>query len=435
MPPTPPQFLPPRASPWLLAEGKDEGSMWLAWLVNLRWVALVGQLVTLLFSLGVLDQPWFVAPTLFGAVALLALANGLAVRRLHQATAIGPRVLFGHLFLDVAVLTLFFVAAGGAGNPFVMIYLIHVAMAAIMLPMRWAAALMSVVVAANLLLHVASLPLHPERHPLPAPTLMALGQVIALTVTVFSIGAFILGMASTLRHQKQRLMEARDRTAQTDRLRAVGTLAAGAAHEINTPLSTMGLRLRRIGRRHTDDDTVADVDVIRTQLERCKDIVEQLLIGAGDPSASGFERAPLQQFVDHAVRLWAKGSPLDVRVRLDPEPFWVELPNVAFTQALINLLENAREAQGEIDNTQPLEVEVVRHGGVGTVHVIDRGPGLPPESERVGEPFFTTKPTGTGLGVFVARALADGAGGGLCYDRVDGRTITRWTFPEVERTP
>ena len=353
-----------RASPWHLAEGADEGSMWLAWLVNLRWVAIVGQVVTLLFSLGVLDRPWVVGPALFAAVGVLVLANLLAMRTLHQHDAIGPRILLTHLFVDVTVLTGFFLAAGGAENPFVMIYLIHVAMAAVMVPPRAAIWLMAAVVLANLSLHGLSLPLHPDRHPLPAGTLLSVGQVTALTVTVVSVGTFVMGMASTLRRHKQRLMEARDRTAQTDRLRAVGTLAAGAAHEINTPLSTMGLRLRRIGRRHADDDTRKDVEVIQQQLARCTEIVEQLLIGAGDPSASGFERAPLQAFVDRAVRLWSKGSPLDIRVRLDPEPVMVELPNVAFTQALINLLENAREAQQEVGVDTPLLVEVGRHQGM-----------------------------------------------------------------------
>jgi C4-dicarboxylate-specific signal transduction histidine kinase len=116
---------------------------------------------------------------------------------------------------------------------------------------------------------------------------------------------------------------------------------------------------------------------------------------------------------------------------MDDDPIPVELPNVAFTQAFINLLENAREAQEEVAAPDPLEVEVRRVGEFGVVAIRDRGPGLPSEGDRVGEPFFTTKATGTGLGVFVARALADGAGGGLDYVRVDDRTIARWYFPET----
>lgn len=423
------------ANPWRLAEGQDEGSMWLAWLVRLRWVAIVGQIVTLSFTFAVLEHPVLILPLLLGAVGVLVAANTMAIRRLNDEAPVGPDLLLGHLMLDVGVLTGFFLVSGGAENPFVMLYLIHVAMAAVMMRPRHAVLLMAFVVVANAVLHLVRLPLRLENHPLPAPVLESMGQMVAFGVTVASVGLFVLGMASTLRRQKERLIEVRERTAQTDRLRAVGTLAAGAAHELNTPLSTMGLRLRRVGRRHDDEATQQDVAVVQGQLDRCRDIVQQLLLGAGDPSAAGFERATLQDFVAQALKLWSKGASIEVRVQLDEDPVAVELPRAAFTQALINLVENAREAQAEVGVTAPLLVRVDREIGRGIVTIHDHGPGLPPEPDRVGEPFFTTKPTGTGLGVFVARALANGAGGDLSYARDGDVTIARWTFPETERIP
>jgi len=424
-----------RTNPWALAEGRDENRMWLAWLTRLRWVAIVGQLVTLSFTFSVLDTPTLVLPALLGLVVLLGAANGWAIQLLHHHGRIGTTTLVTHLAIDIVVLTAFFAAAGGWGNPFLVLYFIHVAIAAVILPARGAIGLMVLVVLANMALHELYLPLHPERHVLPAGVLMALGQVIAVTVTVTSVGTFILGMATSLRRQKLRLVEARDRTAQTDRLRAVGTLAAGAAHELNTPLSTIGLRLRRVARRHTDEATVADLEATRNQLARCTEIVEKLLVGAGDPTASGIERKPLQDFVQGAIKLWSKGSALEVQLSMAPDPIVVELPDVAFTQGMTNLLENAREAQEELGREEPLRVEVVRQGREGVVLVHDHGPGLPEQADRIGEPFFTTKPSGTGLGVVVARALADGAGGTLTYAREGDVTITRWTFPEHRRTP
>ena len=424
-----------RTNPWALAEDHDENRMWLAWLVRLRWVAIVGQIVTLAFTVPVIDLPAMVLPAMAGLVGLLAVTNVITVRVLTDRERVPVSALFGQLLLDVVVLTAFFAGAGGAGNPFVALYLIHIAIGAVILPSREAVTLMTLVVLANIALHRVHLPLHPERHPLPPDMLMAFGQIIAVTVTVGSVGSFVLGMGSTLRRQKQRLVEARDRTAQTDRLRAVGTLAAGAAHELNTPLSTIGLRLRRVARRHGDDDTSADLAAIREQLERCTTIVDKLLVGAGDPSASGIDRRPLHTFVEDALSLWRKGAPLGATLSVDPDPVVVELPDVAFTQAFINLLENAREAQQEAGLDLPLRVRVTRDDDVGVVEIIDHGAGLPDDATRIGEPFYTTKPTGTGLGVFVARAVADGAGGGLTYHRADGTTVARWTFPESRRTP
>lgn len=429
-------MLDPRSNPWDLAEGQSEGSMWMAWLVRLRWVAIVAQLVTLSFSLGVIDQATLVVPLLVGAVGVLVVTNLTSIRTLHNREQIEEETLLGQLTVDVAVLTGFFFATGGPYNPFVMLYVVHVAMASVILRRPYAIAIVVMVVLANLALHAWHLPLHPERHSLPSAVLMAFGQAIALAVTAASVGAFVMGTASTLRRQKHRLLTARERAARTDRLRAVGTLAAGAAHELNTPLSTIGLRLRRVRRRHSDDDTERDLDVMQRQLDRCTQIVQQLLVGAGDPSATGLERVSLHELVQHTLHLWGKSTTLEVQLAPAPEPpIEVDLPKIAFSQAFINLLENARQAQEAQDVFVPLQVEVHARPDGGEIVLSDAGAGLPPEADRVGEPFFTTKPNGTGLGVFVARAVAEGAGGGLRYERHGDRTFTHWWFRSTERDP
>jgi two-component system sensor histidine kinase RegB len=237
-----------------------------------------------------------------------------------------------------------------------------------------------------------------------------------------------------MRRSREQLLQAWDRTARTDRLRSVGTLAAGAAHELNTPLATMSLRLRRLRRRHADPDTEADVDAIEDQLDRCASIVDRLLVGAGDPTASDIERRPIARMVAEAVRMWAKGSPVNVRIDDRSNGVEVELPDVAFEQALINLLENAREAQQANGADSPIDLAIFSQGADVVLELADRGIGLPENADQMGEPFFTTKATGTGLGVFVARAVADGAGGGLQYRAREGTgAIARWWFPAARR--
>lgn len=421
-------------NPWQLADDQDEGAMWLAWLVRLRWLAIIAQFITLSFTFMVLDQPTVVLPILVASMVGLVVANLYSLRLLHARSQIPQEWLLMELLLDILVLTVFFLCSGGASNPFVILYVVHTAMAAVMMRNAYAIGVMALVSGVNVALHAWHLPLHLDRHSVNESMLMGFGQTTAFTVTVISVGMFVMGMSSTLRRQKHRLLEARDRTARTDRLRAVGTLAAGAAHELNTPLSTIGLRLRRVQRRHTDDDTVKDTTTIRTQLDRCQQIVDNLLFGAGDPTASGLKRTTLQELVVSTVKMWGHGATVAVRVDAAPDDIPVELPPIAFAQALINLLENAREAQEEANNFDPIDITVRREPGLGMITITDHGAGLPEEPDRVGEPFFTTKPTGTGLGVFVARSVAEGAGGGLRYERVSGATLTRWWFAEQERS-
>lgn len=414
----------------------DEGTLWLSWLFRLRWVAIIAQIVTLGFVFPLLHTPRLMLA--WGAiVVVLGVANGWLQHLLDsREREIPPATVFRQLALDVAALTGFFYVGGGTQNPFTSLYLVHVAMAGIMLPPRWAAGIATWSLACYALLFIDSYPLHWEAHPLPEEVLLPLGQAIAQTIASTSVAVFVIGVASSLRRRREQLLQARERTARTDRLRSVGTLAAGAAHELNTPLSTMGLRLRRIGRRYDDPDTVRDVEVIREQLARCTSIVERLLIGAGDPSASDIEVRPLGAMCAEAIRLWKKSTSLGVKLEDRSGGLLVELPGIAFQQALINLLENAREAQEEVGRFDTLELEVLStDDDLGVVQVRDRGVGLPEDDDQVGEPFFTTKPTGTGLGVFVAQSVADGAGGGLSYERREGGgTVASWWFPAAERT-
>lgn len=413
---------------------KDEGRLWLTWLVRLRWVALVAQVVTLAFTFTVLDSAWFLAP-LGVIMAALAAANVEAMHALATGREITQLRLVVHLSSEIAALTVFLALSGGVTNPFSVLYLVHVCMGAVMLTWGKATSVTTFVVICYGTLWVFAFPLHLDRHSIPAATLYAIGHALAFIITAVSASGFTIGVARTLRGHKAALLEARDRTARVDRLRTVGTLAAGAAHELNTPLFTMGLRLRRIRRRYADvEDTQRDVGAIQAQLDRCKEIVEQLLVGAGDPSASGLEQRALAELVGQGTQMWSKGSSVDVVIEDLSDGLRVEVPPVPFRQALINLLQNAREAQDEVNVHQPIEVRVLREGDNGVVRVRDHGCGLPDDvQDSVGDPFFTTKPTGTGLGVYVARAVADGAGGGLRYTEQKGSwTEAIWWFPSVQ---
>ncbi len=411
---------------------EGEGAVWLTWIVRLRWVALVAQLLTITIVSRLFDATWSI-PVLLLASAVLLGANVLAIRRLSVAVPVGPQILLAQLGLDVAVLSTFLLLSGGPDNPFIVLYLVHVAMGAVMLPARFAAGLTGLVVACYGALHWSQWPLHLERHALGEPALLVAGNLVALTISAVTVTYFIVGLASTLRWREKLLRESQERTARTDRLRSVGTMAAGAAHELNTPLSTIDLRLRRVTRRHEDDDTVGDLDAIRSQLARCNDIVQQLLIGAGDPSASHLMRGALVDFVDDTIGMWSHGNGVEVNLVDESDEAEVEVPRTAFVQGLVNLLENAREAQIEASNDVPIEIELVCKRGFATVVVRDHGAGLPEDNGRVGEPFYTTKATGTGLGVFVARAVADGTGGGLRYVSRPGCTEARWSFPTATR--
>ncbi len=421
-----------KGPPWPRFAGPDEGQLWLAWLIRLRWVAILAQVVVVGFTFEFLPPP--ALPWMAGIVAVLVAANLGAMR--ERRDRVPPEgLLLVQLVIDVLALTGFLVLSGGHGNPFTALFLIHVAMGAVMLSPRRATALAVIVGGCYALLFTTRWRLDLSGHAVSEQTLMQVGQVAAFAITVVAILAFVLGVANSLRAHRQQLLEARDRTARTDRLRSVGALAAGAAHHINTPLNTITLRLSRLARRHTDDASRGDLDVIRDQVERCKVVVEQLLQGAGDPSASGLDHCHVGQLADETVHLWRQGAGVDVTFDDSSEDATIEVPRVAFAHALINLLENAREAQAESGADSPIDVRVRRLLDRVEIDVADQGVGMPLRPDQVGEPFYTTKPSGTGLGVYVARVVADGAGGGLRYAANGPQgTVATWWFPVAGQT-
>ena len=423
-----------RSAPWLHPEHASEDQIWMLWLVRLRWVAICFQCLTLSFSLALFHLPSVVIPCLLALITTLVLANLWAIRILASDASIHKNNLLAQLVLDILVLTLFFVLSGGHTNPFTILYMVHVAMGAVMLGLRLSAALSALAFGCYAITHIWYLPLHLEQHSMSTAALQQIGPLVAFAITTVSITVFILGLSSSLGRRKQQILASRERTERTDRLRSVGTMAAGAAHELNTPLSTIGLRTRRLKRRHVDDQSTRDTEVILEQLARCTRVVEQLLVGAGDPSASGLEQRRLIGLVEEGVRLWSKDKALEVTIEDRSGDAWVELPRVSFIQALINLLENAREAQMEAQTSDAVEVILWTESGRGMVEIRDRGNGLPDDIDQIGTPFYTTKATGTGLGVFVAQAVADGAGGGLSYiPREEGGTVAQWWFPLIPR--
>ena len=423
----------------LLTLDSDENTVWLQWLVRLRWVAIFAQVITVASVFRVLHNPLVLVPIFGAVVAVLSVSNLWVLRLIHSGAPVEERTVALNLGLDVLALTLLIGLAGGTGNPFTVLLLIHVAMAAVMLSLRTALSITALVLVCFSTLQFVHLPLHLHQHSLGEERLFTLGQSVAFTVTALSVSLFIAGLAETRRRREDQLLDARERTARIDRLRSVGTMAAGAAHELNTPLGTISLRLRRVARRHDDEATQKDLTAVQSQLDRCSRVVDQLLVGAGDPSAAQMEPCRLAEVVEEGVALWSYGSGIDVELECEDPDAIVEVPRIAFTQALINLLENAREAQHVVAEQSPIEVRVSRQGAQGLVRVRDHGCGLPDETDKVGEPFFTTKETGTGLGVFVAQQVAEGSGGGLGYDtgkEPDGRSFTEasWWFPSPPRS-
>ncbi len=372
----------------------------LPWLLRLRWLAVGGQLTTCLvadFLLG-FDLPW----TALGAFLLVTASTNLAALRFPRLFPRDPDLACAGLLLqDTLVLSGMLWWTGGEANPFAGFYLLHVVIAAVLLPRAWAWAMLAV---SSLCLAGQFLSPHALQRVRPGIWIPEdsshVGLLVVLVLAGASIAFFVGRLRAALESRDGELARTRRRTERHERFAAVATLAAGVAHELATPLSTIavvGADLEALAQAPGGHpEWVADARLIRAEVERCRKVLEKLgeqsTSGIGDPVAA-FEIAgiphKLRAFLPpaHAARLVFRGFS-GAGLVVSPEP--------ALLQSLAALAKNACEASPE---GEPVVVEARSAPEGVEFSVRDRGAGMEPALvARVGEPFLTTKGPGRGMG-------------------------------------
>lgn len=402
----------------------------LGWLVRLRWAALAGQLLTILVSHFVLDI-WLELTPLLITVAASVASNLVAMAALRRGRH-GPseRWVPALLVWDTLQLTALLYYSGGPFNPFSFQYLVQVALAVVIVPPRWAWLLGTLSVACMGGLFVEHIWLDPEMRSSDNPHLAHMrmhlyGMWLALGVASAFILYFVSKVRAALAEREQELVEAKERVQRGEQLAALATLAAGAAHELATPLSTIALVAKELQRDldgQVDAPQLADLELMQRELARCRAILQRMSVQAGQAPGETPAAASLGQLLREASDGLGPNVALDLPVAVASQH--VRVPLQAAAQALRALLQNALQASPVGESVQ-VAVQVER--GTAQVVIRDRGPGMSPEvQKRAGEPFFTTKAPGQGmgLGLYLAREVIERSGGALRIDSAPGAGTT-----------
>lgn len=352
------------------------------------------------------------------AIAALCVALSLLIGawRLRKEVPISEPELFAHLLVDAAILILILLGTGGASNPLISYLLVLLAVGATILQQRY----VNVFAVANILVYTGFLlsELRSERndHMIGNFQLHLVGMWVTFVVSAVLITLFVTRMAQAIRSRELTLARARENEMRNEQLVAIGTLAAGTAHALGTPLSTMSVLLTDLD-KYSDDQLKQmslkeDISLLRQQVVRCKDSLNQLtrFYNKSDRNSpyDGAITTFMAEIQDYIVNIHPHAN---VRFAVQQSAHSVNIPyDLSLRHAVINLVENAiKAAKSEVIvtclvTTIPEQlIEII---------IQDDGPGIPASvMENLGVPFISTRKDSMGLGIFLANAAIQRAAG------------------------
>lgn len=400
-----------------------------------RWVAVIGQLFTILFvdfSLGI-DLPLM---ALLPAVALSALINVALGLGLKATTRLPERSAAALFAFDILQLSYLLVLTGGVQNPFAALVLVPMALAAATLDLRSTTLITCLALGCITVLALAAGPLPWRDGGLALPALYRLAGWAALSMTTVLMAVFAWSVAEEARQRAEALTATQLALAREQQLSALGGQAAAAAHLLGTPLATINIIAKEMVRELPDGSPLAEEAIeLLAQAKRCRELLAGLGKRADGDDHRRFTRAPFTSLLEHIASEYARPG-IEVRVRLEASDEAVE-PEVTLTaelrHSLANLIDNAIQfAAGEVT----IDLRPSRSGVVLVIQ--DDGPGFTPEVlDWLGEPFLSTRREqgGLGLGIFIANTLLARTGARVHFDNTErgARVTLSWPTQCLDR--
>ena len=355
-------------------------------------------------------------------IAGILLSVLFGYRRLAVSKFISNFELFCHILVDVLFLIVLLLNTGGASNPLISYLLVLLALAATLLPKTYVNSFSVggiIIYTSFLLLDLSSdqgMAMSPENEVMTFQ-LHLVGMWVIFLVSAILISVLITRMATAIKVRELNLAEAREHELRNEQLVAIGTLSAGTAHALGTPLSTMAVLLTDLDKLTAEElkasDIKSDISLLRQQVTRCKNSLTQLIRYYNKDNPEEAEKVSLESFAediqDYIVNIHPTSS---IDFHIDENKKSVVTSNLSVKHAVINIIENAiKAAHSHVDvsfnirENAPSKFEI---------SIKDDGPGIPDDvMEKLGEPFISRRKESMGLGIFLANAAIERLDGSI----------------------
>jgi two-component system sensor histidine kinase RegB len=424
---------PPLRTRWLPSQWPADaaGRKNMALLVQLRWIAIGGQVATILIVHYFMDIALPLRPMML-VVGMAGLFNLGSTALLRRRTDISHAELFLALLFDVLSLTAQLYMSGGATNPFLSLYLVQVALGAMLLH-RWSA--WGIVAGSTLCAGMLTLFFRPlnlsDRFIGHMFDLHIVGTWICFAMIAILLVLFMTRISRNLRDREAYLARLRQQAVEEEHIVRMGLLASGAAHELGTPLAQLAVVLgdwRHMPQIKADGALVEEVAEMEAAVQRCKAILSGILMSAGEARGEAPTIVDVREFSEAIARDWRIAHPgTALRCVFGPHDYPRIVADPVIRQAITNLLDNAREAGASY-----ITMLVGRDSSWINIAVHDNGPGFSAEMlADFGKPYRSSKgKQGGGLGLFLVVNVVRKLGGLVnASNGADGGALIQLRLP------
>ena len=424
----------------------------LNWLFIIRNFVITGTLFTVFVSVFALHMA---IPHKSLSLIIFAIGsfNAYTWFRLRHATPVTELEIFSHLAIDVISIALILYLTGGAANPMIWLFFLPLIITAITLPQIYTWYMMLLTTSLYTLLIAYNIPLPKigeqtftfDPHGIKSINPILENEVAFFSTNIFGmwigflfsaslVAYFVVSMAKTLRERERKLAEARENALRDERVIALGTLAASAAHDMGTPLGTMAIIAHEIEQeyqpRHTPE-LYEKMQIILAQINRCKEALSVMSASGGEMRAESGQIMEITTYLDELLTVWRTQQP-GIKINLMITPDHTQTCQIiadrTLTHSIINILNNAARA------TNPNSgIDFIAQWDPEWLHlkIKDYGPGFKPEIlAQAGKEPISTKNHGLGVGLFLTYASINRLGGSIdIYNMPNGGACSEMTLP------
>ena len=384
--------------------GKEEPST-LRILFWFRAISILGQLVTSILAKVIFSFP-LNDIGIACVISALVMANIFTWLRSNRVSEASSLEIFLQLLIDVTALSALFYFSGGATNPFISMYLLPLAIGAVLLPQAWVWVLAAISMAAySYLMWVY--PNQHAHHNDQSFNLHVLGMWVSFVLSAGVIAFFVVKMRSALAQKENLLIAAREQAIKDEKLVSLGALAASTAHEMGTPLGTIQLIISDLEERKI---TKKEIDILLEQVGRCKEALAEMSTSAGGLQIEGDGVTDFENFLRELLTTWHQGRPnIGFATHINSNVRAGVVASKTVSKAIINLLDNAADASPDSVN-----VSASWYEKEAKIVIADQGKRIDPELiSDIGTKTFSTKPDGIGIGAFLAHEIIQRLGGAI----------------------